>query len=72
MTQHQPKQPGWDPRANPVKLKCPGNRVYGWVYPDGTIETICNEKNCRRQGFETRHLFNPLTGLSVPIYVEKR
>jgi hypothetical protein len=66
------KRPAYDPSANPVRIKCSGNHVFGWVYPDGTLELICTEKICRRsRDEETRHLVNPENGLSFPIYVPK-
>jgi hypothetical protein len=52
-----------------MKLRCAGKRVYGWVYPDGTLEVICREKMCARPGHETRHLFNPSTGFAVDLHV---
>jgi hypothetical protein len=66
----QPKQPAWDPGAHPTRLSC-GWRVYGWAYPDGTIELVCREKTCKRPGLETRHLFNPATGQRVDVWVAK-
>jgi hypothetical protein len=65
------KRPAYDPAANPIRIKCGGNHVFGWVYPDGTLELICDEKHCRRPGQETRHLVNPKNGLIFPIYVPK-
>lgn len=67
---HRGKQPAWEPAANPVRLKC-GLRVYGWAYPDGTIEIVCREKMHRRPGYETRHLFNPATGERFDVWVRK-
>jgi hypothetical protein len=61
--------PAFDPAAGPVKLRCRGNRVYGWAYPDGTIEIICRERACRRPGVEVRHLFHPGSGRCVDIDV---
>lgn len=60
--------PAFDPDAGPVKLRCPGRKVYGWVYPDGTLELICRERNCKRPGYETRHLMSD-TGLCVDLHV---
>lgn len=65
------KLPAYDPDANPVRIKCAGNRVFGWVYPDGTLELVCTEKRCRREGFETRHLINPASGLVFNTWVPK-
>lgn len=65
------RYPAWNPKANPVKLKCAGKHIYGWAYPDGTIEEICREKACKRPGHETRHLFNPQTGEYFTVYVVK-
>ncbi len=54
------QRPAFDPKGNPVKLKCEGNVVFGWYYPaDSTIELRCSCKICRRRGSETRHLFGP-------------
>ena len=66
-----PKLPAFDPDANPQKIKCAGNYVFGWIYPDGTLEFVCREKRCRRDGFETRHLYNPENGLVFNIWVPK-
>lgn len=68
---YRAKRPSYDPDANPIRIKCAGNRVYGWVYPDGTIELVCTEAKCRRPDKETRHLFNPTTGLIFSVYVDK-
>jgi hypothetical protein len=65
------KHPAWDASARPVKMKCPGKHVYGWVYPDGTLELICRESKCKRPGHETRHLFNPETGEMFSVFVDK-
>lgn len=58
---HRPEQqPAFDPGAGPVKLKCEGNVVFGWFYPeDSTIELRCSCRICRRRGFDARHLFGP-------------
>jgi hypothetical protein len=66
----RPKQAAWNPKANPVRLRC-GLRVYGWVYPDSTIEIVCRENKCKRPGQETRHLFNPQTGEYFSVFVDK-
>lgn len=65
------KRAAFNPKANPVKLKCHGNRVFGWVYPDGTLELICSATMCKRAGHEVRHLFNPANGEAFDIFVPK-
>ena len=52
----RPQQPAFDPGANPVKLRCAGNEVFGWLYPDGTLEVVCRATRCKRRGI-ARHLF---------------
>lgn len=66
-----PVLPAWDPAANPVKLRCAAKRVYGFGYADGTVELICRERGCKRPGFETRHLFNPINGAIVDLHIPK-
>jgi hypothetical protein len=67
-----PQQPAWMPEKNPIRLKCEGNRVFGWVYEDGTLELICRDTAaCKRNGMYTRHLFNPASGVSFPIYIPR-
>jgi hypothetical protein len=68
MATHPPKQPAWDAGADPVKLRCGGKTVFGWVYADGTVEMVCRNRACGRPGHETRHLFNPVTGLCVDLH----
>jgi hypothetical protein len=65
------RKPAWNPAAHPVKLRCPDgtHRVMGWVYPDGTIELPCRQ--FPRPGQETRHLFDPKTGESFSVFVDK-
>jgi hypothetical protein len=71
MTRETPpaKLPAYAPEQNPTRLRCEGWRTFGWAYDDGTVEIICRERNCRRTGHETRHLFNIRTGVAVTIYV---
>lgn len=71
MATYPSKRPAWDAGANPVKLRCSGRTVFGWVYADGTIELVCRNRACGRPGHETRHLFNPETGLAVDIHVPR-
>lgn len=61
--------PAWDPGANPVKLRCPNRKTFGWWYPDGTLELICDQKGCRKANHQARHLINPATGTDVTIHV---
>lgn len=72
MTQGAPaKRPAYDPSANPIRVRCEGNVVWGWVYPDGTLEVPCKATACKRPGYETRHLVNPANGVRWNVYVPK-
>lgn len=65
----RPQEPAFAPEDEPMKLKCAGKHVYGFAYKDGTIEVRCREKLCSRPGYETRHLFNPVSGVCVDLHV---
>lgn len=55
---------------NWVKLKCEGNRVFGFARDaSGTLQVRCTAKECRRLDVDTIHQFNLITGLCVTEHV---
>jgi hypothetical protein len=53
-----------------IRLWCEGGTAHGTVINNRWLEVPCRDKRCKREGFQTVHVWDLLTGQRMTRYQE--